>query len=63
MLGMLEEIAARKVNVIHGPLRPGDVRHSKANIDKAKELLGYAPIVRFEDGLKKVYNWYLRNIE
>ena len=55
---MLEGIAGKKVKVPHGPERPGDVRHSKANISKAEELLGYSPKVRFEKGLKEVFDWY-----
>lgn len=42
----------------HGPERVGDVKHSLANIDKAKELLGYQPMVTVEDGLRKTYMWY-----
>tara|TARA_Y100001978_G_scaffold201906_1_gene221407 strand:+ start:109 stop:1083 length:975 start_codon:yes stop_codon:yes gene_type:complete len=58
MVSMLEGIAGKKVKVTHGPERPGDVRHSKANISKAEELLGYSPKVRFEKGLKEVFDWY-----
>ena len=61
MVGMLENIAGKKVKVTHGPERPGDVKHSKANIAKAEALLGYTPRVRFEDGLLGVYNWYKEN--
>ena len=63
MVSMLESIAGKKVKVTHGPERPGDVRHSKANIGKAKELLGYAPNVRFEKGLKKVFDCYAKNVD
>jgi nucleoside-diphosphate-sugar epimerase len=38
--------------------RQGDVRDSQAAIDKAKSLLGYTPIVSFEDGLKRTIEWY-----
>ena len=58
MVSMLEIIAGKEVKVTHGPERPGDVRHSKANIGKAERLLGYAPKVRFKEGLKEVYTWY-----
>lgn len=61
MVSMLEGIAGKKVPVTHGPERAGDVKHSKANIGKAEELLGYAPQVRFEEGLKEVFNWYKEN--
>lgn len=40
---------------IFGPNRIGDIKHSKASISKAKELLGYNPVCTFEDGLKKLY--------
>lgn len=36
---------------VHGPERPGDVRDSRADISRARELLGYEPSVAFEDGL------------
>src|SRR5690625_4964568 len=39
--------------------RPGDVRHSQADISKAHELLGYMPQYRLADGLKKAMPWYL----
>ena len=42
----------------HGPEREGDVRHSYANIDKAKLLLNYKPKVKFQEGLFKTYKWY-----
>ncbi|HAQ71277.1 MAG TPA: LPS biosynthesis protein WbpP [Flavobacteriales bacterium] len=58
MVGMLEGISGKKVNVNYGPERTGDVKHSKANISSATALLGYAPKVRFEEGLKEVYEWY-----
>ena len=38
---------------IHDDPRPGDVRHSHADISKARDLLGYDPEVRFEEGLKQ----------
>ncbi|WP_257299940.1 NAD-dependent epimerase/dehydratase family protein [Haloarchaeobius sp. FL176] len=38
--------------------RPGDVRHSHAEISKAKELLGYEPTVDFSDGLKRTISYY-----
>lgn len=38
--------------------RPGDIKHSFANILKAKTLLGYRPRVTFKEGLKKTIDWY-----
>ena len=40
------------------PLRAGDVRHSLADLSRARDLLGYAPIVNLEDGLTDTLAWY-----
>ena len=40
--------------------RAGDVRHSLASINKAKELIGYQPIISVRDGLKMSVEWYQR---
>ncbi len=47
------------IKPIHGPYRNGDIPHSLASIEKAKQLLGYIPIVNFKDGLKKTIDWYI----
>ena len=39
--------------------RPGDVKHSLANIDKAAQLIGYAPTHTLEEGLDQALDWYL----
>jgi nucleoside-diphosphate-sugar epimerase len=43
---------------IYDPPRPGDVRHSHADISKATELLGYEPEVDFETGLERTIEYY-----
>lgn len=47
---------------IHGPDRAGDIRHSNADISKAKELLGYQPEWSFADGIKEAIVWYRNNL-
>lgn len=42
--------------------RAGDVRHSQADISKAKELLGYQPKFRINDGIEKAMPWYIGNV-
>ena len=42
--------------------RAGDVRHSEADISKARKLLGYAPTHRIRDGLKEAMSWYIRSL-
>jgi len=48
---------------IYRDFRPGDIRHSNANIDRAKELLGYEPIHTLKEGLKESIEWYINNLE
>lgn len=50
------------VEVLHGPNRVGDIPHSLASIDKAKEFLGYNPQFSMRDGLKIAVKWYWDNI-
>ena len=46
-------------NAIYQDFREGDVRHSQADISKAKNLLGYQPEFRINDGIKQAIKWYL----
>lgn len=48
-------------NPIYKDFREGDIMHSLANIDKAKELLGYKPIHFIGDGLVEAAKWYVEN--
>lgn len=43
---------------VHQPARVGDVRHSLADLTKARQLLSYAPVVELEDGLRMTLDWY-----
>ena len=45
-----------------GPDRPGDIKHSNADISKAKELLGYDPEWSFERGIEAAIQWYKENL-
>lgn len=46
---------------VYGPERLGDVKHSLASIEKAETLLGYKPLVKFEEGLTNTVTWFLKN--
>lgn len=48
-----------KEKALYGPERVGDVKHSLANIDRARNELGYAPKADFHEGLEKTVAWYL----
>ena len=45
-----------------GPDRPGDIKHSNADISKAKRLLGYDPQWSFERGIQAAIEWYKTNL-
>lgn len=47
----------------HGPNRAGDIPHSLACVDKAKNLLGYAPKYSMQAGLKEAVKWYWENLK
>ena len=46
------------IKPVYAPERVGDVKHSLADIGKAKDLLGYTVKVGFDEGLKKLVDWY-----
>ncbi len=46
----------------YGPDRAGDIKHSNADISKARRLLGYDPDYNFEDGILLAMNWYKENL-
>ncbi|SDZ89031.1 SDR family oxidoreductase [Selenomonas ruminantium] len=46
----------------YGPNRPGDIKHSLADISKAREMLGYEPEWSFELGIKAAIEWYKQNL-
>jgi UDP-N-acetylglucosamine 4-epimerase len=52
----------KKVNVINGPNRQGDIPHSHASVNKAKELLNYNPQFSLQKGLKEAVKWYWENL-
>jgi len=43
---------------VYRSFRAGDMRHSRANVEKAKRLLGYRPTHDVDAGLKKTVEWY-----
>lgn len=52
----------RGLKPIYRDFRPGDVRHSQADISKARTLLGYAPTHRIADGLREAMDWYVADL-
>jgi UDP-N-acetylglucosamine 4-epimerase len=52
----------KDIEPIFGPDRPGDIKHSNADIGKARELLGYEPEWSFERGIQAAIEWYKGNL-
>lgn len=61
LFNILKEIAGKNIDPVHGPARSGDIKHSLADISKAKRLLGYHPATSPADGLRKTFDWYKKN--
>ena len=59
--GLVEALGV-DIEPIYGPDRAGDIKHSNADISKAKELLGYEPDWNFERGIKAAIEWYRENL-
>lgn len=57
----LKKEANNSISPVHGPARMGDVKHSLADISKAKNLLGYEPVLSVQEGLKATFEWYKNN--
>lgn len=51
-----------KIEPQYGPVRAGDIPHSLASIDKARQLLGYAPRFDIRTGLEQAVEWYRENL-
>ena len=50
------------IEPVYGPDRKGDIKHSNADISKAREMLGYDPEYDFEKGIKLAIDWYKNNL-
>lgn len=60
--GLTKALGKEDVEPNFGPDRAGDIKHSNADISKAKELLGYDPDYSFQDGIKLAIEWYKENL-
>ena len=53
LLGVLGELMGKKADPLYAPARSGDIRHSLADIARARALLGYAPEITLREGLRR----------
>lgn len=58
----LNKALGKNIKPIYGPDRAGDIKHSNADISKAKKYLGYNPDYSFSDGIKLAIDWYKDNL-
>ena len=58
LVAALNRLLGRNLMPQHAPARAGDVRHSRANIERAGRYLGYQPSVPFLEGLRRTLAWY-----
>lgn len=58
MVDSLNELLGKQIAPIHVDPRPGDVKHSRASIEKARRMLQYEPVIDFDEGLARTLEWY-----
>lgn len=61
LVDKLNVILGTDLAPIHADERQGDIKHSRADVDKAGELLGFEPLVSFDEGLRRTVDWYRQN--
>ncbi|MHC4371095.1 MAG: SDR family oxidoreductase [Planctomycetota bacterium] len=62
IIDMINNLLGKNVKPVYVDPRPGDVKHSLADVTAAKRLIGFEPVISFEDGLKKAIDWYRNNL-
>ena len=62
IIELINDFVSKKVKAEYAPLRAGDVKHSLADISRAKDLIGFEPVVPFGEGLGKAIGWYRDNL-
>lgn len=60
LIKKLNGILGTEIDPIHAESRIGEIKHSLADISQAKQILGYEPLINFEEGLSKTVEWYKR---
>ena len=58
----INRVTGKNIAANHAEPRPGDIKDSQADIEKAATRMGYRPQVNFEDGLRKTVDWYRENL-
>jgi len=62
IIGMINNLLGKAVKPVYADERPGDVKHSLADVTLAEELIGFDARISFEAGLEKAIGWYSENL-
>jgi nucleoside-diphosphate-sugar epimerase len=57
----INKALGKQIKPNHVDTRPGDIKHSWADISLAAKVIGYKPVVKFADGLARAIDWYAKN--
>jgi UDP-N-acetylglucosamine 4-epimerase len=57
------KVLEKDIKPVFGPNREGDIKHSHADISRAKRAFGYKPKYNFKEGLMQSINWYINNLD
>jgi nucleoside-diphosphate-sugar epimerase len=62
IIAMINDTVGKSVKPNYTDPRPGDVKHSLADITLAEKIIGFKPVVTFNEGLQKAIEWYRENL-
>ena len=62
IIELINQVVGKEVKPNYADPRPGDVKHSLADITRAQDLIHFDPIVPFDEGLRKAIEWYRDNL-
>ncbi len=62
VIARINELLGTNVKPRYVDARPGDIKHSLADITLAKQVIGYTPTVKFDEGLRRSIDWYKKNL-
>ena len=62
IIELINQLIGKKIKPNYTDPRPGDVKHSLADITKAEKLIGYKPVLDFKNGLIQAIDWYKKNL-
>ncbi|SFS33778.1 NAD-dependent epimerase/dehydratase family protein [Marininema halotolerans] len=58
LIALMESVLGKKIDTVHGPDRPGDIKDSYFDIQRVTDTLGWSPHVHLSDGLTQTYDYY-----